>query len=186
MNVKRILLIEDCDFHAEQTKALFDDLNNMFSLNYKVFTCLLQNGQDRNMIYKQIREYIISQIESDSFDILMIDMLLGDDSAEDPLGLQIIKNLHEELKTKEIFVYTEMSSDELDVIKHYNRSIENRLKIILKPDLYVLDNMVDCLGEERKEFLKKYGIICTKTRCTYKEKFLCDMTYAYYKLEGNL
>ena len=183
MNVKRILLIEDCDFHAERTKEVLNGLNDMFSSHYKVFTCLLQNGQDRNMIYKQIREYIISQIEIDSFDILMIDMLLGDDSAEDPLGLQIIKSLQDELKTKEIFVYTEMSSDELDVIKRYNRSIENRLKIILKPDLYVLDNMVDCLGEERKEFLKKYGKKCLKTRCTYKEKFLCDMTHAYYKLE---
>lgn len=182
METKRILLIEDCDSHASITNTLLNELSFMYSVKCKVFVFLLQNGQNRSSKYEEIKNYILSEIAKDNFDILMIDMLLGDDSPEDPLGLQLIKDLSEPLKEKKIFVYTEMSSDELDLIKNYNRSIGNCLKIIVKPDLKVLTNMIDCIGEERKQIMEANHINCENKRCTYKEKFLCDMKNAYYEL----
>lgn len=183
MEIKRILLIEDCDWHATKTKSLLSELSDMYHVECKVFAFLPQNGQNRNSKYEEIKQYILLQIEKDNFDILMIDMLLGDDSAENPLGLQLIKDLSELLKKKKIFIYTEMSSDELDLIKNYNRSIGNCLKIIVKPDLKVLTNKIDCIGKERKQIMNANNIICKNQRCTYEEKFLCDMKNAYYELE---
>lgn len=181
MEIKRILLIEDCDWHATKTKSLLNKLGFMYHVECKVFAFLQQNGQNRNSKYEEIKKYILSQIEEDNFDILMIDMLLGDDSAENPLGLQLIKDLSDPLEKKTIFVYTEMSSDELDLIKNYNRSIGNSLKIIVKPDLKGLTNKVDCIGEERKQIMNANNINCKNKRCTYEEKFLCDMKNAYYE-----
>ena len=171
MKTKRILLIEDCDEHANITVKLLEKLKDIYSVDYKVFVYLLQNGQNRSYKFDEIKNYISSQISYDNFDILMIDMLLGDDSAEDPLGLQIIKNLLEELKTKKIFVYTEMSSDELDLIKNYNRSIGNIMKIIAKPDLKVLSNKVDCIGEKRKKIIGDKDVGCTKKDVLMKKSF---------------
>lgn len=184
---KKILLIEDCNEHANKTKELLDEMKDMYSIECKVFPYLKQNGNTREQQGVKIKKYLLNEIDKKSFDILMIDMLLGGDSAEDPLGLEVVKGSYKELKDKKIkiFVYTELSSDCLDVIKKYNKTIGNCLNIIMKPDMQVLDNRVDCAGEKRKAITNKNDDNCIKNRCTHKEKFLCDMKCAFFELRDN-
>lgn len=184
---KRILLIEDCNKHANETEKLLDEMKDKYSIECKVFPYLTQNGNTREQQGVKIKEYILNEIDKKSFDILMIDMLLGGDSAEDPLGLEVVKDSFKELKDKKIkiFIYTELSSDCLDVIKKYNKTIGNCLNIIMKPDMRGLDNRVDCTGEKRKAIINKNDDKCIKNLCTYKEKFLCDMKNAFFELRDN-
>lgn len=183
--MKTILLIEDNPQHATRTEELLEKLKKMYSVISYSPVFVEQNGQNRNSEYKKICNYIKSEIKNNSFDILMIDMLLGGDSSDDPLGLQILKDMETELSEKHIIVYTEMSADELNLIKAYNNTINCRLKIVSKPDLLVFNNKDSCAGQARKEFLRQKNIICEKTeKCTCEEKFLCSMTAIYYELEN--
>ncbi len=183
--MKRILLIENDHRHATTTEEILMQLKNMYSVNSFSSSFVEQNGQNRNSEYEKISNYIKSEIKNNSFDILMIDMLLGGDSSDDPLGLQIIKDMETELSNKHIIVYTEMSAGELDLIKAYNNTINHRLKIVTKPDLLVLTNKDSCAGQARKKFLREKNIICEKTeKCTCEEKFLCNMVATYYELES--
>lgn len=182
--MKRILLIEDNPKHARNTKKILEKLSDMYSIVYKLFAYMSQNGQNRESKYKEIYNYILNEITNDSFDILMIDMLLGGDCVENPLGLQLIKDLKTSLENKSIIVYTEMSASELDLIKTYNKSTNNCLKIVMKPDLQVLNNKVDCVGKDRKDILVDNHADCkNKQRCTSEEKLLCDMRAIYYEME---
>lgn len=182
--MKKILLIEDNQQHATRTEEILMKLKKMYRVKSYSSLFIEQNGQNRNSEYEKICNYIKSELYNNSFDILMIDMLLGGDSADDPLGLQIIKDMETELSNKYIIVYTEMSADELNLIKTYNNTINRRLKIVTKPDLQVLTNKDSCAGQARKEFLHQKNIICEKDeKCTCEEKFLCSMTAIYYELE---
>ena len=44
MEIKRILLIEDCDWHATKTKSLLSELSDMYHVECKVFAFLPQKG----------------------------------------------------------------------------------------------------------------------------------------------
>lgn len=182
--MKKVLLIEDNLQHATTTINIMSKLKNMYSVEYEIFIYLPQNGDTREKTYKKISEKIKSKIKDNSFDILMIDMLFGGDY-ENPIGLQIIKNMETELNKKYIIVYTEMSADELNPIREYNETIHNRIKIVTKPDLQVLTNIESCVGQERKKFLNEKKIFCNlDNRCKCEKKFLCSMVAIYFELEG--
>lgn len=182
--MKNILLIEDNPEHAQLTKNILNKLDNMYHIRYEIFECLPQNGQNRESQANLIKNYIKSEIEKNSFDILMIDMLLGDDSDDNPLGLSLIQTLHSDLKDKLIIVYTEMSADGLTRTKTYNQSIGNCLKIVIKPDFQEMSNRTDCSGPNRKKLRKSHNDICEQqNKCPFTDKFLCDMKAIYYELE---
>ena len=185
---KRILLIEDNEQHAKATSDIIAELSDMYIVDYNSFLYLPQNGVTPDKHYVTIREYLTENVNTDKFDILMIDMLLGGDSSDSPLGLKMIKEFFKLLtqKKKKIIVYTEMSSSQLDLVKEYNKTVNNSLKIVAKPSNFnMLNNKVDCSGTERKKMRETRDKICQFNRCSYKEKLICDMKCIYYELEGD-
>lgn len=181
---KRILLIEDNKLHAEETKKIIEELTGMYDVKDKCFVYLPQNGHDLSSQCQIIESYIRQEIDNDSFDILMIDMLLGGDSAENPLGLILIKKLFKSLKKKSIVIYTEMSSKQLDIVKKFNKTVHNSLRIVTKPSNFnLLSNRVDCDSDEHKKIIQQNNETCTLDKCSYKDRLKCDMKCIYYELE---
>lgn len=182
MGTKKILLIENDIKHTEKTIEIINELNDMYTVKGKSFLYSPQNGDNVNMLHDRIKEYIISEFEKDSFDIIMIDMLLGGDSTENPIGLKLIQELYEFLKAKKIIVYTEMSSEDLDRIKEYNKEKGYALKIVNKPNGFST-NRVCCSGVENKKALESKGAACNLDLCNQISKLKCDMKCIYYEME---
>lgn len=180
--MKRILLIEDNPSQGKETKRVIEELPYMFKVNLVYFSFMTQNGDRRETQRTKIMNHIEKEIKNDSFDILMIDMLLGGDSTDDPLGLEIIKSLVHQLDQKTIIVYTEMASRRLDLVKEYNQSIDNKLIIVPKPNSFVNLSQTDICEQKYKESRESHGKNCNLTSCDSKTKLQCAMECIYYSI----
>lgn len=99
--MKKVLLIEDNLNHGEKTKKIIEQMPDMFKVDLLYFDFMKQNGDLREDQLNRIKGAIEKEIINDTFDVLMIDMLLGGDD-NDPIGFEIIKFFSNQLNKKKL------------------------------------------------------------------------------------
>lgn len=182
LEMKRILLIEDNPVHGSKTKMIINQIPNMFDVNLKCFDFMPQNGDRKDTYFIKIKETIQDGIKNNEFDILMIDMLLGGDSTDNPLGLEIIKSLINQLNDKTIIAYTEMSNNKLDLVREYNKTVNNKLRIVPKPNSFINLSMTDICEGKYKDIKEQYGNTCDLITCDSEKKLQCAMECIFYSI----
>ncbi len=126
--MKRILLIEDNEYHISETERVLSKLSDMYQIKSEYFEFLKQNADKREDQKRRIKEYLLNT-NSDGFDILMIDILLGGDY-RNPIGIEIIEECKPIFIGKYIIAYTEMPPEN----ENYNRMQKMGIHIVAKPN----------------------------------------------------
>ena len=179
--MKKVLLIEDNLNHGEKTKKIIEQMPDMFKVDLLYFDFMKQNGDLREDQLNRIKGAIEKEIINDTFDVLMIDLLLGGDD-NDPIGFEIIKFFSNQLEHKKVIVYTEMSNNNLDAVKAYNCTLENKISIIPKPNSFVNLKMTDVCEIKNREIKKQLEIPCNLNSCNAETKLKCSMECIYYSI----